>query len=173
MLLKLPLIGSKLHTATFGPSLGTHNLVIFYPFLTFNYTKKLIKTSPIVKRYKLYNYISFRSDFGFLSLFLPPVATWATFGVHNQKYPKVVGTCPAYHHKFIAQNRCPRKRPPLNNEERQISARTLPHSNHLKNNIFIRGVNIKKVDKVRFLGVIIDDKLKWDAHISHLETCHP
>ena len=24
--------------------------------------------------------------------------------------------------------------------------------------------------KVIFLGVIIDDKLKWDAHISHLET---
>ena len=61
-------------------------------------------------------------------------------------------------------------RPDLNNEERQVSARTLPHTYHLKHKLFIRGVKIKKVDKVRFLGVIIDDKLKWDAHISHLET---
>ena len=61
-------------------------------------------------------------------------------------------------------------RPDLNNEERQISARTLPHTYHLKHKLFIRGVKIKKVDKVRFLGDIIDDKLKWDAHISHLET---
>ena len=61
-------------------------------------------------------------------------------------------------------------RPDLNNEERKISARTLPHTYHLKHKLFIRGVKIKKVDKVRFLGVIIDDKLKWDAHISHLET---
>ena len=60
--------------------------------------------------------------------------------------------------------------PDLNNEERQISARTLPHTYHLKHKLFIKGVKIKKVDKVRFLGVIIDDKLKWDAHISHLET---
>ena len=35
---------------------------------------------------------------------------------------------------------------------------------NLKHKLFIRGVKIKKVDKVRFLGVIID------AHISHLET---
>ena len=61
-------------------------------------------------------------------------------------------------------------RPDLNNEERQISAQTLHHSYHLKHKLFIRGVNIKKVDKVRFLGVIIDNELKWDAHISHLET---
>ena len=61
-------------------------------------------------------------------------------------------------------------RPDFNNEERQISARTLPHSYHLKHKLFIRGVNIYKVDKVRFLGIIIDDRLKWDAHISHLET---
>ena len=61
-------------------------------------------------------------------------------------------------------------RPDLNKEERQVSAQTLPHTYHLKHKLFIRGVKIKKVDKVRFLGVIIDDKLKWDAHISHLET---
>ena len=45
-------------------------------------------------------------------------------------------------------------RPDLNNEERKISARTLPHTYHLKHKLFIRGVKIKKVDKVRFLGVI-------------------
>ena len=61
-------------------------------------------------------------------------------------------------------------RPDLNNKERQISVQTLSHYYHLKHKLFIRGVNIKKVDKVRFLGVINDNKLKWDARISHLET---
>ena len=37
------------------------------------------------------------------------VATWTTFGAQTQKYYQVVGTCPAYHHKLIAQNRCPQK----------------------------------------------------------------
>ena len=31
-------------------------------------------------------------------------------------------------------------RPDLNNEERQVSARTLPHTYHLKHKLFIRGV---------------------------------
>ena len=27
----------------------------------------------------------------------------------------------------------------------------------------------KKVDKCQFLGIILDDKLSWDAHLKHLE----
>ena len=33
----------------------------------------------------------------------------------------------------------------------------------------INGLKIKQVDKVRFLGVIIDEKLTWDVQIKHLE----
>ena len=87
------------HAATFGQSLGGHNLTIFYPILTFDHAK-MISSLRLVQ---------FRSYFGFLSLFLPPVATWATLGARTQKYPQVVGTFPAYHHKLIAQNLCPRK----------------------------------------------------------------
>ena len=47
---------------------------------------QLIGTSPMVKISKLH----LRSDFGFLSHFLPPVATWATLGARTQKY---LGTC--------------------------------------------------------------------------------
>ena len=32
------------------------------------------------------------------------------------------------------------------------------------------GQKIKKVDKIKFLGVIIDDKLSWDHQIEHLEN---
>ena len=28
---------------------------------------------------------------------------------------------------------------------------------------------LKKVSKIKFLGVIIDEKLKWEAHIEHLQ----
>ena len=27
---------------------------------------------------------------------------------------------------------------------------------------------LKKVDKVKFLGIIVDDKLNWEPHIEHL-----
>ena len=30
-------------------------------------------------------------------------------GTRAQKYPQVVGTCPAYNHQLIAQNQSPRK----------------------------------------------------------------
>ena len=36
--------------------------------------------------------------------------------------------------------------------------------------LFDQHIRCKIGGKVRFLGVINDDKLKWDAHISHLET---
>ena len=34
----------------------------------------------------------------------------------------------------------------------------------------INGVKVKQVDRIRFLSVIIDDKLTWDAQIEHLEN---
>ena len=34
--------------------------------------------------------------------------------------------------------------------------------------IFINGTPIQKVSEIKFLGVIIDDKLNWSAHIQHL-----
>ena len=111
--------------AAFGQSLGGHNLVIFYPILTFDHTK-MISSSRRVQWWKDLSSISFRSDFGFLSHFLPPVATWATLGARAQKYPQVVGTCPTYHHQLIAQNQSPRKirhhTPPLSTLNQTYSA---------------------------------------------------
>ena len=89
--------------ATLGQSLDGHNLVIFHPILTFDHTK-MISSSRRVQWCKDLSSISFRSDFGFLSHFLPPVATRATLGARTQKYPQIVGTCPAYHPQLIAQN---------------------------------------------------------------------
>ena len=37
-------------------------------------------------------------------------------------------------------------------------------------NLSVNGQKIKKVDKIRFLGVVIDDRLSWDPHIEHLEN---
>ena len=73
--------------ATFGQSLGGHNLVIFYPILTFDHTK-MISSSRRVQWWNDLSSTSFRSDFVFLSHFLPPVATWATLGARTQKYPQ-------------------------------------------------------------------------------------
>ena len=61
-------------------------------------------------------------------------------------------------------------RPNLNHEERKVCARAQSLSTHIENRIFIRGIKVKKVDRVRFLGIIIDDKLAWDAHLQHLES---
>ena len=82
--------------ATFGPSLAGHNLVIFIRFWR--------STTPkwSTHRDESNSSISFLSDFSFSSHFLPHLA-------QTQKYPQVVGTSPAYHHKLIALNRCARK----------------------------------------------------------------
>ena len=58
-------------------------------------------------------------------------------------------------------------RPNLNISERLTCARSRPYGSEpvLK----INGHKVKKVDKVKFLGVIIDDKLNWEAHIEHLK----
>ena len=36
--------------------------------------------------------------------------------------------------------------------------------------LLIDGVNIKKTDHVKYLGVTLDDKLKWDLHILNLKN---
>ena len=59
-------------------------------------------------------------------------------------------------------------RPNFNISERRTCARFRPYGSEpvLK----IAGHKLIKVDKVKFLGVIIDDKLNWEAHIEHLKA---
>ena len=57
-------------------------------------------------------------------------------------------------------------RPNYNAKERLASARTRPYGSD--RTLRISGHNLKKVDKVRFLGIIIDDKLTWEPHLEHL-----
>ena len=59
-------------------------------------------------------------------------------------------------------------RPRCSNDERQTCARTRLINN--EPTLKLLGKKIQKVDKVRFLWVIIDDELNWEAQISHLET---
>ena len=59
-------------------------------------------------------------------------------------------------------------RPNFNISERLTCARTRAFGSEpvLK----IAGHKLKKVDKIKFLGVIIDDKLNWEAHIEYLKA---
>ena len=57
-------------------------------------------------------------------------------------------------------------RPNLNSNERLTCARVCEYGN--ENVIKIGNQKLKKVDKVKFLGIIIDDKLNWEPHIDHL-----
>ena len=55
-------------------------------------------------------------------------------------------------------------KPNINNNERMFIIINI----NLK--LSINGVKVKQVDRIRFLGVIIDDKLTWDAQIEDLEN---
>ena len=57
-------------------------------------------------------------------------------------------------------------RPNYNARERVACARTRPYGSD--RTVRIAGHKLKKVDKVRFLGIIIDDKLTWEPHLEHL-----
>ena len=59
-------------------------------------------------------------------------------------------------------------RPSLNSEQRMTCARSTPYNERLT--IAVNGQKIKQVDKVKFLGVIIDENLTWDDQIKHLEN---
>ena len=56
----------------------------------------------------------------------------------------------------------------LNKEERLTCARSQPFDS--EPTLAVNNQKIKKVSKIRFLGVIIDDRLSWDDHIEHLEN---
>ena len=58
-------------------------------------------------------------------------------------------------------------RPSLNSEQRMTCARSTPYNERLT--IAVNGQKIKQVDKVKFLGVIIDENLTWDDQIKHLK----
>ena len=59
-------------------------------------------------------------------------------------------------------------RPSLNSEQRMTCARSTPYNERLT--IAVNGQKIKQVDKVKFLGVIIDENLTWDDQIKHIEN---
>ena len=59
-------------------------------------------------------------------------------------------------------------RPELSNEERMQCART--RSVESIYSLYINGKKIKKVSNVKFLGIVIDDKLNWEAHLEYLQN---
>ena len=58
-------------------------------------------------------------------------------------------------------------KPKLNNSERYSCARTKVVG--IEPQLYINGNKIKKSDRARFLGIIIDDNLNWDAHYEHIQ----
>ena len=54
------------------------------------------------------------------------------------------------------------------NKERLVCARTDRTYDRLFS-LKLCDKKLKKVSKVKFLGVVIDEKLKWEAHIEHLQ----
>ena len=57
-------------------------------------------------------------------------------------------------------------RPNLNASERLTCAKV--RKNGSENILKIGNKKLKKVDKVKFLGVIIDNNLNWEPHVDHL-----
>ena len=57
-------------------------------------------------------------------------------------------------------------RPSLNQSERLTCARTRIYGT--ENSKKIASHKLKKVDKVKFLGVIIDENLNWESHVEYL-----
>ena len=49
-------------------------------------------------------------------------------------------------------------------------ARVQPFMKNNNLNLYLGGKLLKKVDKVKFLGVIIDEELNWEAHVGYLEA---
>ena len=56
-------------------------------------------------------------------------------------------------------------RPHLSNEQRQTCARVRGHYYSVK----VNGKKLKQVDAVKFLGVIIDDKLSWEPQVEYIK----
>ena len=53
---------------------------------------------------------------------------------------------------------------------RMACARVRPFVKNNNLNLYLYGKLLKKVEKVKFLGVVIDEELSWEAHIDHLEA---
>ena len=58
-------------------------------------------------------------------------------------------------------------RPRLNHEDRKKCARSRVVGS--ENQLFINNSKIRKTNKARFLGIIIDENLNWDMHLEQLE----
>ena len=71
-------------------------------------------------------------------------------------------------HINISKSCCIHFRPNFTNNERNTYARLRPIYDIY--NLKLNGQKLKQVDNVTFLGVIIDEKLSWDSHISFLKT---
>ena len=56
----------------------------------------------------------------------------------------------------------------IEQNESYSCARIRPITEHLT--LYLNGCKIPQVSKTKFLGVIIDDKLSWEDHISHIEN---
>ena len=59
-------------------------------------------------------------------------------------------------------------RPSLNNSQRETCARSKIYDKTYT--LSLNDKKVKKVDKIKFLGVIIDDQLSWDDQIKHVEN---
>ena len=59
-------------------------------------------------------------------------------------------------------------RPNLNIYDSMICARSQVYNKAYT--LSVNGQKIRKVDKVKFLGVFIDDQLSWDYQIEHIEN---
>ena len=57
-------------------------------------------------------------------------------------------------------------RPSINAEDRLTCARVREYGS--ENSLKLGNQKLKKVDKIKFLGVIIDDNLNWEEHVDHL-----
>ena len=59
-------------------------------------------------------------------------------------------------------------RPRYNNEERQTCMRSRPYNS--EPTLKLMNKKLQKVDKIKFLGVVIDESLNWEPQIEHVAT---
>ena len=69
-----------------------------------------------------------------------------------------------YYTKYMNQLHINLTKPHLNQTERQTCART-----RIEKSLKLNNSKLKRVTKLKFLGVMIDDKLSWEAQIDYLK----
>ena len=59
---------------------------------------------------------------------------------------------------------------PTKHSENNFCSRTIPFvsNSHISKAIYINGMKLKEVNETKFLGVVIDKNLDWNAHMKHL-----